>query len=116
VASRLGAPADIGLTFVGIIMTGFGLTLHQSANARVPLCIGVMGVGTALVLAGLYASGWPHQRLPNFLKRHAELEDFGGLFRAEPEVCSISSGQAATLMHAAAGILRWGRGWPGSIY
>jgi hypothetical protein len=31
------------LTLVGLIMTGFGLTLHRSANARVPLCIAVMG-------------------------------------------------------------------------
>jgi hypothetical protein len=47
------------LTLVGLILTGFGLTLYRSANAGVPLCIGVMGVGTALVLAGLYVSGWP---------------------------------------------------------
>ena len=46
------------LTLVGLIMTGFGLTLRRSANAGIPLCIGVMGVGTALVLAGLYVSGW----------------------------------------------------------
>jgi hypothetical protein len=45
------------LTLVGLILTGFGLTLQRSANAGVPLCIAVMGVGTALVLAGLYASG-----------------------------------------------------------
>ncbi len=48
------------LTLVGLILTGFGLTLHRSANAGVPLCIGVMGVGTVLVLVGLYARGWPH--------------------------------------------------------
>jgi hypothetical protein len=48
------------LTLVGLILTGFGLTLHRSANAGVPLSIGVMGIGTALVLAGLYVSGWPH--------------------------------------------------------
>ena len=48
------------LTLVGLILTGFGLTLHRSANAGVLLCIGVMGVGTVLVLVGLYASGWPH--------------------------------------------------------
>jgi len=40
------------LTLVGLILTGFGLTLHRSANAGVPLCIGVMGIGTALVVAG----------------------------------------------------------------
>jgi hypothetical protein len=48
------------LTLVGLILTGFGLTLRRSANAGVPLCIGVMGVGTVLVLVGLYASGWRH--------------------------------------------------------
>jgi hypothetical protein len=48
------------LTLAGLILTGFGLTLRRSANAGVPLCIAVMGVGTALVLVGLYVSGWPH--------------------------------------------------------
>ncbi len=48
------------LTLVGLILTGFGLTLRRMANAGLPLCFGVMGVGSALVLAGLYASGWPH--------------------------------------------------------
>ena len=48
------------LTLVGLIMTGFGLTLRRTARAGLPLCVGVMGVGTALVLGGLYASGWPH--------------------------------------------------------
>jgi hypothetical protein len=46
------------LTLVGLILTGFGLTLYRTADAGVPLCIAVMGVGKALVLAGLYASGW----------------------------------------------------------
>jgi len=48
------------LTLVGLLMTGFGLTLRRTARAGLPLCLSVMGVGTALVLAGLYASGWPH--------------------------------------------------------
>jgi len=48
------------LTLVGLMMTGFGLTLRRTARAGLPLCLGVMGVGTALVLAGPYASGWPH--------------------------------------------------------
>jgi hypothetical protein len=48
------------LTLVGLFMTGFGLTLRRMGNAGLPLCLGVMGVGTALLLAGLYASGWPH--------------------------------------------------------
>lgn len=56
----LARRADVGLTFVGLIMTGFGLTLRRMARASLPLCIGVMDVGTALALFGLYASGWPH--------------------------------------------------------
>lgn len=48
------------LTLVGLLMTGFGLTLRRSARAGLPLSIGVMGVGTALVLVGLYVSSGPH--------------------------------------------------------
>jgi hypothetical protein len=48
------------LTLVGLIMTGFGLTLRRMGRPGLPLCFAVMGVGTALVLAGLYAGGWPH--------------------------------------------------------
>ena len=47
------------LTLAGLLITGFGLTLHRMARVGLPLCIGVMGAGTALVLAGLYAGGWP---------------------------------------------------------
>jgi len=55
---------DIGfgmnaLTLVGLLVVGFGLTLQRMARAGLPLCIGVMGVGTALVLAGLFSGGWP---------------------------------------------------------
>jgi high-affinity Fe2+/Pb2+ permease len=46
------------LTLVGLIMTGFGLTLRRMGRAGLPLCFGVMGVGTALVLAGLFMGGW----------------------------------------------------------
>jgi hypothetical protein len=46
------------LTLVGLLMTGFGLTLRRTARAGLPLCLSVMSVGTALVLVGLYASGW----------------------------------------------------------
>jgi hypothetical protein len=46
------------LTLVGLMLTAFGLTLRRMGRAGLPLCIGVMGVGTALVLVGLYASGW----------------------------------------------------------
>jgi hypothetical protein len=48
------------LTLVGLLITGFGLSLRRMTSAGLPLCVGVMGVGTALVLAGLYASGWWH--------------------------------------------------------
>ena len=48
------------LTLIGLIMTGFGLTLRRTARAGLPLCLGFMGVGTVLVLVGLYASGWQH--------------------------------------------------------
>jgi hypothetical protein len=48
------------LTLAGLLMTGFGLTLRRTARAGLPVCLSVMGVGTALVFAGLYASGWPH--------------------------------------------------------
>jgi hypothetical protein len=48
------------LTLVGLIITGFGLTLRRMAHAGLPLCFGLMGTGTALVLVGSYASGWPH--------------------------------------------------------
>jgi hypothetical protein len=47
------------LTLVGLLITGFGLTLHRMARARLPLCVGVMAAGTALMFAGLYAGGWP---------------------------------------------------------
>ena len=38
------------LTLVGLVMTGFGLTLRRVARAGVPLCVGFMRVGTVLVL------------------------------------------------------------------
>ena len=47
------------LTLAGLLVTGFGLTLYRMARAGLPLCIAVMGVGTALVMAGLYLSGLP---------------------------------------------------------
>ena len=48
------------LMLVGLIIPGFGVTLRRMARAGLPLSFGVMGVGTVLVLAGLYASGWRH--------------------------------------------------------
>ncbi len=47
------------LTLAGLLMTGFGLTLHRAARTGLLFCVGFMGVGTVLVLVGLYASGWP---------------------------------------------------------
>jgi hypothetical protein len=46
------------LTLVGLFLTGFGLTLRRMGRVGLALCLGVMGIGTALVLVGLYASGW----------------------------------------------------------
>jgi hypothetical protein len=47
------------LSLVGLMIMGFGLTLNRMARAGLPLSVGVMGLGTALVLVGLYTSGWP---------------------------------------------------------
>ena len=47
------------LSLVGLIIMGFGLTLNRMARAGLPLSVGLMGFGTALVLVGLYTSGWP---------------------------------------------------------
>ena len=48
------------LTLAGLLLTGFGLSLRRTAGAGLPLCMGIMGAGTALVLFGLYASGAAH--------------------------------------------------------
>jgi hypothetical protein len=47
------------LSLAGLLLTGFGLTLRRMASAGLPLCLGLMAAGTALVLYGLYANGWP---------------------------------------------------------
>jgi hypothetical protein len=46
------------LTLAGLLLTGFGLTLRRMTHAGLPLSIAVMSAGTALVVIGLYASGW----------------------------------------------------------
>jgi hypothetical protein len=46
------------LTLAGLLLTAFGLTLRRMGRAGLPMCVGVMSVGTALVLAGLYVGGW----------------------------------------------------------
>jgi hypothetical protein len=48
------------LTLAGLLLTAFGLTLRRMGRAGLTLCIGVMGVGTVLVLAGLLVSGGSH--------------------------------------------------------
>jgi hypothetical protein len=43
------------LSLAGFLIMGISLTLHRTGNASVPLSIGLMSVGTALVFLGLYA-------------------------------------------------------------
>ena len=45
------------LSLTGFVVMGLTLSLRRMANASAPLCIGLMCVGTALVLIGVYASG-----------------------------------------------------------
>jgi hypothetical protein len=45
------------LNLVGLIVTGFSLTLRRTARAGLPFSVGLMCAGTALVLVRLYVSG-----------------------------------------------------------
>jgi hypothetical protein len=45
------------LTLVGFLVMGLSLTLHRTGNAGVPLSIGLMCAGTALVICGLFSAG-----------------------------------------------------------
>ena len=45
------------LTLAGFVVMGISLTLRRMKNAGVPLCIGLMCAGTALVFFGLFAGG-----------------------------------------------------------
>ena len=45
------------LTLAGFLVMGLSLTLRRMAAAEVPLSIGLMCAGTALVFIGLYAGG-----------------------------------------------------------
>jgi len=45
------------LTLAGFLVMGLSLTLHRTGRVGAPLSIGLMSVGTALVLFGLYAAG-----------------------------------------------------------
>ena len=44
------------LTLVGFLVMGISLTLHRTGNAGAPMSIGLMGIGTALVFFGLFAT------------------------------------------------------------
>jgi hypothetical protein len=44
------------LTLVGFLVMGLSLTLHRTGNAGVPLSIGLMCAGTALVFFGFFAA------------------------------------------------------------
>ena len=45
------------LTLLGFLVMGLSLTLRRTGNASVPLSIGMMCGGTALVFFGLFAGG-----------------------------------------------------------
>ena len=45
------------LTLVGFLVMGLSLTLHRTGNAGIPLSIGLMCAGTALVFYGLFSAG-----------------------------------------------------------
>ena len=47
------------LSLAGFVAMGMSLTLRRMANAGAGLCFGLMGLGTALVFAGLYTGGNP---------------------------------------------------------
>jgi hypothetical protein len=47
------------LSLAGFVVMGFGLTLRRMARAGTPLCLGLMSVGTLLVLLGFYADHLP---------------------------------------------------------
>ena len=46
------------LTLAGFVVMGITLTLNRTGQTSKLLSIGLMTVGTALVLGGLYAGGW----------------------------------------------------------
>ena len=45
------------LTLVGFLVMGLSVTLHRTGNAGVPVSIGLMCAGTALVVFGLFSAG-----------------------------------------------------------
>jgi hypothetical protein len=42
------------LTLLGFVLMGIGLTLNRQQKVAVPVAVGLMGTGTALVFLGLY--------------------------------------------------------------
>ena len=47
------------VTLAGFFAMMAGLNLARTKQARPPVCVTLMGVGTALVFAGLYLAGAP---------------------------------------------------------
>jgi len=45
------------LSLAGFLVMGLSLTLHRTGNAGIPVSIGLMCVGTALVFFGLFSPG-----------------------------------------------------------
>ena len=46
------------LSLAGFLVTGLSLTLHRTGNAGIPLSIGLMCAGTALVFFGLFSAAF----------------------------------------------------------
>ena len=44
------------LTLAGFLVMGLSLTLHRTGNAGIPLSIGLMCAGTALLFFGLFSA------------------------------------------------------------
>jgi hypothetical protein len=44
------------LSLAGFLVMGLSLTLHRTGNAGIPLSIGLMCAGTALVFFGLFSA------------------------------------------------------------
>ena len=45
------------LSLAGFLVMGLSLTLHRTGNAGIPLSIGLMCAGTALLFFGLFSAG-----------------------------------------------------------
>ncbi len=47
------------LVVIGFIAMGIGLNQSRQGRARIPIAFALMGIGTALVFAGLYVAHMP---------------------------------------------------------